>query len=293
MKIKPQTTYKLPSHGVLKAADLAGLITWVGGHLGHRVQFLGATRTEERNDGSMLVDFRQLGPPGGPGPAGPPGSTGPTGATGSPGGYGPAGPTPTGPGPVGGFGPPGPDNTTPGPPGPLGPTGPAGAAGPAGPIGDTGDIGDMGAPGDPGAPGEMGPTGYPGPTGYQGARGPTGNKFAIVSMPDGSHRGMSALEAPRPYFIHRLTFKVKQKSAVIPRIFLGTVERKSLRVAACSVQGVGARIAGDRVQIDSPKGAACVVTIIGIRRGLARWHYRDFSERQRLTNNQFYSAAYA
>ena len=139
----------------------------------------------------------------------------------------------------------------------------------------------------------MGPTGYPGPDGFQGERGDPGDKFAIVDMPSGEFIGMAALEAPRPYFIHRLTFNAKQKSATIPKLFLGTVDHKSLRVSACSLQGVGASISGNRVKIDNPKGNPCVVTIIGIRRGLKGWHYRNFTEAQRLKNNRFYSKAYS
>lgn len=287
MKLKPKNTYTLPASGVLKSPDLSRLIEWVGKALGHKVKFVGADKVETRNDGSDYVDFRSPGPTGAPGPSGPSGPTGATGATGAPGGFGPPGPA-GGPGPVGDFGPDGPDNTTPGPPGPPGPKGTTGAAGP------TGDPGDPGATGDPGtdnfAPGPLGPQGI---KGTPGAPGPPGDKFAIVDLPSGECVGMAALEAPRPYFIHSLTFNAKQKSAVIPRLFLGTIERKSLRVSACSVQGVGASISGNRVKIENPGSKHCVVTIIGIRRGLKGWHYRNFTEAQRLTNNRFYSKAYA
>jgi hypothetical protein len=104
---------------------------------------------------------------------------------------------------------------------------------------------------------------------------------------------MAALEGPRPYFIERLTFDATQKTIAIPRLFLGAIEPDSLRVMSCSIQGAGAAIVGGKVKIEAPKGEAGTVTVIGIRRGLNDWHYRDYTDAQRLTNNRFYSLAHA
>ena len=105
--------------------------------------------------------------------------------------------------------------------------------------------------------------------------------------------GMAALEAPRPYFIERLTFDGTKKSIAIPRLFIGAIEPDTLRVMSCSIQGAGASIAGGKVKVDAPEGSAGIVAVVGIRRGLQDWHYRDFTDAQRVNNNHFYSLAHA
>jgi len=280
-------TYRLPKPGVLHAESLNDLIHWVGGILGYEVSFSQA-KPRENADGSQYVDFRQPGPKGADGPPGPPGNPGssPPGAN---------APGPNGEeGPEGDFGPDGPDNTTPGPKGPKGLIGLPGdnMPGPRGPTGPTGPANLM--PGPDGDPGEPGP---PGPAGPQGDPGEPGDKFAIVEA--GSRFvGMAALEAPRPYFIHRLTFDLTGgRFVLIPQIYLDSIEPQSLRVMACSVPGLGLRIVGDTVEV-SPSPSLKVspsqsLTLIGIRRGFSDWYFRDFTEKQRQTNNAFYSSAHS
>jgi hypothetical protein len=176
---------------------------------------------------------------------------------------------------LGAPGPPGTDQ--PGPPGPPGDPGPYGPDGPDNLI--------------PGPPGPTGPTGGPGPPGPGGAPGEPGDKFAIVEA-GGMFVGMAALEAPRPYFIERLTFKANESAVTIPALFLGTIEPASLRVMACNVPAVGVRIDGISVAI-SGKHSGGIVTVIGIRRGFDGWHFKDYTIDQKRNNDQFYNSAHA
>jgi len=278
----PLTRYRLPRAGILKASALADFIAYVGVALGYTVKFDGNPSAHIRADGSTYVDLRRGGPPG---PTGAPGGNGPPGADGPPGTDnttpgedsttpGPPGDAPTSPGPPGPY--------TPGPQGLPGPDGPPGPAGPAGP--DGGPQGPTGAPGAPGPPG---------PPGIIGADGPPGDKFAIVTVAQDYHVGMAALEAPRPYFIQRLTFNAARQTLRIPRLFLGTICRDSLRMMSCSAHGAGVRIVGDSVIVETQLEAQGTVTVCGIRKGCGHWLYQDFTESQRLTNNRFYSQAHA
>jgi hypothetical protein len=104
--------------------------------------------------------------------------------------------------------------------------------------------------------------------------------------------GMAALEAPRPYFIERLTFKANESAVTIPALFLGTIEPASLRVMACNVPAVGVRIDGISVAI-SGKHSGGIVTVIGIRRGFDGWHFKDYTIDQKRNNDQFYNSAHA
>ena len=131
----------------------------------------------------------------------------------------------------------------------------------------------------------MGPDGTPGPPGEEG------DKFAIVESL-GAFVGMAATEAPRPYFIQRLTFSGRNKSIVIPALLLGTVDADSVKVMSCSIPGLGARVVGNKVLIDAENKERGTVTIAGIRRGFSDWYYLDYTERQRLTNNAFYASAH-
>jgi len=274
----PLNSYRIPKEGFLKASTLADFIAFMGAIVGYSVKFSGNPLTFTRADGSTYVDLSGGGPTGptGPSPTGAPGANGPQGEQGATGPDnltpGPPGPTPTGPGPIGPL--------TPGPlgePGPAGPTGPAGSTGPANTT--------------PGPMGPSGPLGPQGPDGPTGPPGPPGDKFAIVESL-GAFVGMAATEAPRPYFIHRLTFNGKKKSIVIPNVFLGTVGADSVRVMSCSILGVGARVVGNKVLIDTENRDRGIVTVAGIRRGFSKWEYRDYTEAQRLTNNAFYAEAY-
>ena len=276
----PLNSYRLPKSGFLKASTLADFIAFMGSVVGYSVKFSDNPSNHVRADGSMFVDLSG---------AGPPGPSGPSGATGAPGAPGPPGPNSSVPGPDNETpGPPGPTPTEPGPPGPLtpGPTGIPGAAGPAGPAGPTGPANST--PGPMGPPGPLGPQG---PDGSPGQPGPDGDKYAIVKSL-GAFVGMAATEAPRPYFIHRLIFNGKKKSVVIPSIFLGTVDADSVKVMSCSLPGVGARVVGNRVLIDTENKYRGTVTVAGIRRDYSDWYYLDYTERQRLTNNAFYASAH-
>jgi hypothetical protein len=175
----------------------------------------------------------------------------------------------------GATGPPGTDQ--PGPPGPDGSPGPYGPDGPPNLV--------------PGPPGPPGPTGLPGSPGPGGLPGEPGDKFAIVEA-GGMFVGMAALEAPRPYFVERLTFKANENAVTIPALFLGTVELSSLRVMACNVPAVGVRIDGLSVAI-SGKHSGGIVTVIGIRRGFDGWHFKDYSANQKRNNDWFYNSAHA
>lgn len=277
----PLNTYRLPKEGFLKASTLADFIAFMGAVVGYSVKFSDDPSSHMRADGSMFVDLSG---------AGPPGPQGATGATGAPGAKGPDGPNSTVPGPDNETpGPPGPTPTEPGPDGPLtpGPTGIPGTAGPAGPEGPPGPANST-----PGPMGPSGPLGPQGPDGSPGPPGPDGDKYAIVESL-GAFVGMAATEAPRPYFIQRLTFNGNKKSIVIPSIFLGTVDADSVKVMSCSLPGVGARVVGNRVLIDTENKYHGTVTVAGIRRDFSDWCYLDYTERQRLTNNAFYSKAYA
>ena len=279
--VQPLTRYRIPKTGFLKARTLADFIAYMGSVLGYTVKFTGDPTSHVRADGSTFVDISSNAAPGATGPSGangPDGADGPQGDDSTTPGPdnttpGPKGATPTGPGPIGPL--------TPGPPGIPGTAGPAGAPGPAG--SDSGTPGATGQPGPPGPRGEDGPVGGP---------GPPGDKFSIVNVARGINVGMCALEAPRPYFIQRLTYRAAKTALTIPSIYLDTVERSSLRVMSCSVHGAGVKIEGATVEIDSPS-AGGVVTIAGIRKGQGAWHYRDYTEAQRLTNNEFYARAYA
>lgn len=279
--VQPLTRYRIPKTGFLKARTLADFIAYMGSVLGYTVKFTGDPTSHVRADGSTFVDISGNAAPGA---TGPPGANGPDGANGPPGDDsttpgpdnttpGPKGATPTSPGPIGPL--------TPGPVGVPGLPGPAGSPGPAGTP--SGTMGGAGPPGPPGPVGADGPPGSP---------GPPGDKFSIVNVARGINVGMSALEAPRPYFIQRLTFRTAKAGIAIPSLYLDTVEASSLRVMSCSVHGAGVKIEGAAVFIDSPT-AGGVVTIAGIRKGQGAWHYRDYTEAQRLTNNQFYARAYA
>lgn len=291
MKIEPRRTYKLPKSGVLKAADLAQFIQWVGSNLGFGVKFDGETRVEERADGSTLIDFRRPGPNGAPGPPGPNGPPGPLGLPGADGAGGPPGATPTTVGPDGDDGPDGAPYTAPGPDGPKGDKGEKGDDLP-GPLGPRGEIGPTDhTPGPKGAPGAPGYVGYPGEPGTPGIDF-TGDKTAIVTVSDGQHIGMIATESPRPYFVQRLTFSSGTRRILIPALFRGTIESDSLRVMALSTPGCGAYIEGDYVVIGAQESGG-VVTVAGVRRGCGNWFYRDYTENQKRKNELFYSLAHA
>ena len=174
-------------------------------------------------------------------------------------------------------GPPGPNGTD--YPGLPGPDGPPGAEGPQGPPQTL--------------PGPDGPTGFPGgkgPNGIAGAPGDPGDKFAIIEAGE-SFIGMSALEAPRPYFIERIAIAKGKTSAAINPVFLGTIEPGSLRVMAFSIPGVGVTIDGDKVKTHGRHGGG-VATVIGIRGHFDGWHFRNFTEAQKAKNDAFYSSAY-
>lgn len=176
--------------------------------------------------------------------------------------------------PKGTQGPPGTDQ--PGPPGDEGPVGPYGLDGPPNLT-----------PGPPGPTGPDGPPGDPGPAGLPGA---PGDKFAIVSAGE-SFVGMSALEAPRPYFIERIEIPAGKSSAEISQLFLGTIEPGSLRVMAFSIPGIGVTVEGGKVKTHG-KHSGGIATVIGVRRHFKGWHFRDYSESQRQRNNEFYASAY-
>lgn len=182
-----------------------------------------------------------------------------------------------------------------------GPPGPAGADAP-GPPGGPGPDGDFGPDGPENMmPGPAGPPGPPGPMGPPGGMGPPGepgDKFAIV--PAGSRFvGMAALEAPRPYFIHRLTFDLTSyRFVLIPQIYLDTIEPGSLRIMSCSQPGLGLRIVGDTIEVSPPqslqvsKSQSLTVCLIGLRCGFSDWYFRDFTEGQRQKNAAFYDSAH-
>lgn len=288
--------YRLPKNGLLRAEELNRLIQWVGGLVGYRTQFIGAKKVTEQADGSLYVDFRQIGPIG---PAGASGSGGSPGAPGPPGPEGPAGADlpgpPGGPGNPGDYGPDGPDAPNPGPPGPKVP-GPPGSnlPGPPGPEGPGGEPNPD--PGPPGAPGNPGAPGLPGDPGPPGEPGPPGDKFAIVAA-GGKFVGMAALEAPRPYFIHHLSTQANgaETEMILPidPQFSRVTQPGSLRLMSCNVPGLGLRLRGaDQVQIlGTPPAGPLIIGVIGIRLGFADWYFRDFTEAQRRKNNHFYESA--
>ena len=175
---------------------------------------------------------------------------------------------------TGAQGPPGTDY--PGLPGPAGPPGPYGPDGPAQTL--------------PGPPGPTGPPGAPGPPGPDGPTGEPGDKFAIVAAGE-SFVGMAALEAPRPYFIESIKVPANCSKVEVPALFLGTIEPNSLRVMSFSVPGIGARVKGSTVEIIG-KHSGGIVSVIGIRRHLAWWHFKDFTANQMENNRQFYASAH-
>lgn len=175
---------------------------------------------------------------------------------------------------TGPSGPPGTDY--PGLPGPPGPPGPDGPDGPTQTL--------------PGPPGPMGPAGEPGPPGPMGLTGEPGDKFAIVEAGD-SFVGMAALEAPRPYFIEFIKVPANCSKVEVPALFLGTIEPGSLRVMSFSIPGVGLRVKGSTVGISGKHGGG-TVSVIGIRRHLAWWHFKDFTALQKENNRKFYASAH-
>lgn len=136
-----------------------------------RMQFMGATVTD--NGGVTQIALRK-GDTGAQGPQGPVGPQGPAGAQGN---IGPTGPQGIqGPRGVQGLtGAQGPTGAT-GPTGPQGPQGATGETGPAGPQGKVGPEGPQGIQGEKGDVGERGPQGIQGIQGEQGPVGATGPK---------------------------------------------------------------------------------------------------------------------
>jgi len=326
--------YRLPPKGVLKVESLNDFVMFMGKALNFNVHFDGAT-SQVRADGSIYI--KGAGGEGGPGPKGPDGPSGPTGPPGSagsngmpgaPGGNGASPVAPIGPdgdpGEMGDQGPKGPAETEPGPKGPKGDPGPPGddLAGPAGPPGEIGEPNttpgpdgppgppgppgtpafEPGSPGDPGDPGTDGfsSNGLPGDPGPPGTPGEAGDKFAIVTIPDGRHVGLHATEASRPWFLDEITFRVPFWRSVvtlpIDALFIGSIEPSSLCVIQTSASAIGAQIIGDSLRITaSPfrlSSITGVITVAGLRRGFSDWHFKSFTADQLARNNAFYSAAY-
>ena len=315
---RQSTRYTLPKPGFLQAEDLARAIAYIGRLLGYGVQLTGAQKVTEQADGTWNADMHPRGPMGPAGPAGSPGGPGPQGAPGiapvgppgTPGGSGPPGPPgdpgdPGEPGPEGPPGPPGQDlGGPPGDEGPVGMQGPEGEPGPPGPPGEDAP-GNAGPPGPPGpegphgfyVPGEPGPAGEPGPGGEPGL---PGDKFAVVTLPDGRHIGFSAVESSRPWFMDEITFvspSLPDTKVILPvdPVFLGTIESGSLRAVQVSTPGLGIQIVANEVHVQTgslPPGLPVVITIAGIRRGFASWHYKPFTRGQMQRNRAFYRSAY-
>lgn len=326
--------YRLPPKGVLKVESLNDFVKFMGRALNFNVNFDSAT-SQVRADGSTYVTGAggeggpgPKGPDGPSGPTGPPGSAGSNGMPGTPGGNGASPVAPIGPdgdpGEMGDQGPKGPPETEPGPKGPKGDAGPPGddmlgPRGAPGPIGepniDPGPDGPPGPPGPPGTPafepGSPGPPGDPGGPGFTfpglpgdegppGAKGEPGNKYAIVTIPDGRHLGLHATEASRPWFMDEITFKIPPLLAYIDlpidAVYLGTIEPASLCVIQTSTPAIGAQIMRDRVRITVSafrlSSITGVVTLAGIRAGFLDWHFKSFTAEQMTRNNAFYSAAY-
>ena len=305
---KTKTRYKLPRPGFLKLPDFVGVVETLGQMIGYGVQFNGARGVSQNADGSWKLNFNHVGPRGDEGPAGETGETGPagslglapigpTGPAGSPGPAGPPGDTPTEKGPDGPPGPPGPPgDDKPGPAGPPGPQGePNNEPGPPGDPGPPGPAGNPGPPGPQGPKGPQGPHGFyiPGPPGDPGEPGVPGDKFAIVTLPDGRNVGFHATEGGRPWFFDEITF-VSETRMPVCQTFFGAIEPGSLRVIQVSQPGVGARIEGGQVVIERGSlSSPIVVTISGVRRGFSGWHFKPFSTAQRQRNEAFYNSAYA
>lgn len=301
--------YSLPKPGILKVPDLTRIIELFGAMLGYGVKFSGAKNTRQNADGSWSVTLAgkkgppgpagSSGPAGGTGPAGPQGLApeGPPGPEGPYGPDGPEGPTPSGPGPDGPPGVPGPPGQDMGgPPGPTGPTGPPNTD--PGPPGATGPPGPPGIPGPNGPPGPPGMNGFyvPGPPGEPGDPGVPGDKFAIVTLPNGRHVGFSALESSRPWFLDEITIvcagNEKEVRRKICPVFLATIEPLSLCIIQISRPGLAAYVWGDGIILtgETQPGEAITVTLAGIRCGLADWHFQPYTAEQMQRNRAFYAS---
>lgn len=121
-----------------------------------------------------------------------------------------------------------------------------------------------------------------------------------MTLPDGRHIGMHAMESSRPYFLDEIVFKLPPFFASmdlpIDPVYLGTIEPDSLCVIQCSEPKLGAQIVSGRLRVTASvlrlQGIRGVVTIAGIRRGFKDWHYQPYTAEQFMKNNAFYSAAY-
>jgi hypothetical protein len=137
----------------------------------------------------------------------------------------------------------------------------------------------------------------PGPPGEPGDPGVPGDKFAIVTLPNGRHVGFSALESSRPWFLDEITIvcagNEKEYRRQICPVFLATIEPLSLCIIQISRPGLAAYVWGDGIILtgETQPGETIILTLAGIRRGLADWHFQPFTQEQRLRNLAFYSAA--
>ena len=187
--------------------------------------------------------------------------------------------------PAGTTGPAGDNAVDPGPPGDPGPAGPPG---PPGPLGAS-------VPGDPGPPGPL----VPGPAGVPGE---PGAKLAIVES--GSEVvGLHVVEQPEMRFMDCLDWRIRKGERFafvrIPERFMAAV-RPSIIVTGltCETAGeLGASVFSDFIQIEanrswfSRKEKRGTVTISALAKHCHRGRFPQFTEDQKLRNDEFWGRA--
>jgi hypothetical protein len=173
-------------------------------------------------------------------------------------------------------------------PGPPGDLGPMGGMGPPGPIG----------PSITGPPGPIGPS-VPGPPGGPGI---PGAKLAIVQS--GSEVvGLHVVEQPEMRFMDCLDWRIRKGERFafvrIPDRFMAAV-RPSIVVTGltCEMAGeLGAAVFGDFIQIEakrswfSRKEKRGTVTISALAKHCHRGRFPQFTEDQKLRNDEFWGRA--